>query len=61
MNLTGSPFVPGPYPKKRNAGNWPAGSDGASKWPTGALAPTDGVDATCKDLGTMPFTRNPHL
>ena len=42
MNLTGSPFVPGPVPKKRESGDWPLGSDGAAKWPSGALAPTEG-------------------
>jgi hypothetical protein len=35
MNLTGSAFVPGPVPKRRAAGDWPAGSDGASRWPAG--------------------------
>jgi hypothetical protein len=34
MNLTGGKFVPGPYPKK---------SDGP--WPSGSLAPAEGVDA----------------
>lgn len=56
MNLTGSPFVPGPYPKKRNSGNWPAGSNAASKWPSGVLAPTDGVDATYSGLLECPLT-----
>ena len=31
MNLTGGVFVPGPVPKKREVGDWPEGSDGASK------------------------------
>ena len=44
MNLTGSPFVPGPVPKKREAGDWPAGSDGARRWPAGNLAPLEGPD-----------------
>jgi hypothetical protein len=25
--------VPGPYPQKREAGDWPSGSNGAAKWP----------------------------
>ena len=44
MNLTGSAFVPGPVPKRRAAGDWPAGSDGATRWPAGALAPLEGPD-----------------
>jgi hypothetical protein len=43
MNLTGSPFVPGPVPMKREVGDWPAGSDGASRWPAGNLAPLEGA------------------
>lgn len=59
MNLTGGgPFVPGPVPKKRNSGDWPSGPDGpeAAKWPSGALAPTEGVDAHYAGILECPLT-----
>jgi hypothetical protein len=56
MNLTGGPFVPGPHPKKRSVGHWPKGSDGAQKWPAGALAPTNGSDAIYSGLLECPLT-----
>ena len=34
----------------------PAGSDGASKWPSGALAPHNGTDATYSGLLECPLT-----
>ena len=56
MSLTGGPFVPGPVPKKRNSGNWPSGSDGASKWPSGSLAPANGTDAIYAGILECPLT-----
>ena len=56
MNLTGSPFVPGPQPKKSNQGHWPTGSNAANKWPSGSLAPTSGPDATYSGLLECPLT-----
>ena len=56
MSLTGGPFVPGPAPKKREVGVWPSGSDGASKWPGGSLAPLNGTDAVYSGLLECPLT-----
>ena len=46
MELTGSAFVPGPYPKR----------SGDSKWPAGNLAPVNGSDATYSGLLECPLT-----
>ena len=56
MNLTGGPFVPGPHPKRANQGHWPSGSDGATKWPSGSLAPVNGTDAIYSGLLECPLT-----
>ena len=56
MNLTGSPFVPGPQPKQAHPGHWPSGSDGRLKWPSGSLAPRNGTDAIYSGLLECPLT-----
>ncbi len=56
MNLTGSPFVPGPQPAKAHQGHWPIGSDGKMKWPSGSLAPRNGTDAIYSGLLECPLT-----
>ena len=47
MELTGSAFVPGPYPKK---------SGDSKKWPSGSLAPVEGPDASYSGLLECPLT-----
>ena len=56
MNLTGGPFVPGPYPQKAHQGHWPSGSAGKAKWPSGSLAPRNGTDAIYSGLLECPLT-----
>lgn len=58
MNMTGGAFVPGPFPKQRNAGDWPSGSDGATKWPAGTLAPTNGSEAVYSGLLECPLSES---
>ena len=51
MNINGSKFVPGPYPKQRTTDP----TNGA-KWPSGSLAPSSGPDAIYSGLLECPIT-----